>query len=83
MIQNLILDYDITKKLIEVQHDHILVKLDFDTFAAAASESARSLIELVSGIKEKAQVTHVTLLILNLKQSIKYVIQKTCFDFYS
>ena len=78
MIQNLILDYDITKKLIEVQHDHILVRLDLDVFleyvgdfVTSESPNSNALTSFVRSVKVKAQVNQVTLLVQNFKQHLR------------
>ena len=62
----------------ETQHDHIVVKLELDSFTKYLLEfnqvddkSDSSLAKLVQSIKKKAQVTQVTLLVPGLKAYLK------------
>jgi hypothetical protein len=62
----------------EVQHDHIIVKLESDTFIEyvndyLSNQSSNSLIKFIDDIKQKAQVSQITLLISSLKQYLKYL----------
>lgn len=63
----------------EVQHDHIIVKVEIDTFVEYVNDyllnqCSNSLIAFIDEIKEKAQVTQITLLIPSLKQYLKYLL---------
>ncbi len=57
------------KQLNQVQHDHILIRLDKDAFINHIS--AHTLPQYLATIKHKAQVAQVTLLIHNFKQYLK------------
>ncbi len=57
------------KQLNQVQHDHILIKLDKDAFINHVSSN--DLLDYLAGVKVKAQVSQVTLLIQNFKQYLK------------
>lgn len=72
------------KQLNEVQHDHILVRLETDQFLEyvndflnSESTTTNALVSFVQNIKDKAQVTQITLLIQNFKQFLKSVSNKT------
>ena len=61
-----------------MQHDHILVRLETDQFLEyvndflnSESTTTNALVSFVQNIKDKAQVTQITLLIQNFKQFLK------------
>jgi hypothetical protein len=61
----------------EVQHDHIIVKIEIEAFIEhindyLSNQSNNSLIAFIDEIKQKSQVTQITLLIPSLKQYLKY-----------
>ena len=63
----------------EVQHDHILVKIECEQFVDYASEhlscedrSNSNLIRYVNNIKTSAQISQITFLIPGFKQYFKY-----------
>ena len=65
-------------QLNEVQHDHILIKIENDCFLQHLSDyignsntKNNSLSQFIHEIKHKAQVSQVTLLIQNFKQFLK------------
>ena len=65
----------------ETQHDHILVKVECDTFADYVSEHCESsdkrtsnLMKYVNCIKKNAQVSQITFLLPGFKQYFKYVV---------
>jgi hypothetical protein len=62
----------------EVQHDHIIVKIEIDSFLehvqdylADSGNKYNKLAKLIAEIKQKAQVTQVTLLLPGFKQFLK------------
>lgn len=66
--------------MVEVQHDHILVKIDIDAFLQLANDFLTSdsagnnlLTSFIDDIKKKAQISQITLLINNFKQHLKYL----------
>jgi len=72
------------KQLNEVQHDHILIKIDLDAFLLLANDfltndsiGNNQLTTFIEDIKKKAQISQVTLLINSFKQHLKSVSNKT------
>ena len=64
----------------EVQHDHILVKVEWEQFVEYAGEHLQcadrnnsGLVKYVNSIKAKAQVGEITFLIPGFKQFFKYI----------
>jgi hypothetical protein len=64
-----------------VQHDHILVKLESETFIeyltdfnSSLSPETSNLCQYIKKIKNEAQITQITFLIPSFKSILKYLI---------
>lgn len=60
----------------ETQHDHILVRIDWEFFLDAATDfvaspDANSLLKFLDTIKSSSQCTQVTLLVFEFKKNLK------------